>query len=230
MRLTLKIGALAIGLLAATAAFPAQAHGSVPAGLGHYEGAGSIVASPGSIGTPGTAGTPPTLVDNGAVVCRDTNGDGAPDHGRGGACLRFADIPASRDSIYVHDDAVADSQLAFQVCIDNNGDGICGGAGGRDSAGDKCGVDTIFFSHAFDGSNHNPLWLPRESIEQTYWECNPAGGFPGYVVILCAGVHNGMSGLHDHQATTGTVKPVAGGTGFGDFCGAPTAAKAYEVV
>jgi hypothetical protein len=234
----LAVTGLAIGLFVS---------GMALAGLtkvGAYEGAGVIVTNAGGNGLAAT------ILDNGAVVC-----DGVPDgngvyHGHGGACIPFGtlgmtttiigydtngdpiygDVP--NDSIYVHDDSVADDKIAFQVCIDNDGDGICGGSGGSagdPGAGRECG-DIIVFSHStFGGANYNPLWVGGM---ESHWQSCGGQGFPGYIVITCAGAHinAGDNSSHAHQATTGSVSGVlTGGTPSGDFCGAPTAAKAYIV-
>lgn len=142
----------------------------------------------------------PPRVDSGVVVC--SHGSQA---GVGGACVPFG---AATDSILVQDD-VSGTAMAFQVCIDNDGDGVCTSPDFK-----PCG-DDVFFSHG-DGKFFNPLGpLP------TSFRGGCAGGsFPGYVVFLCEGVHaDAASGAHVHPATTGSVTGTRGGTGFGDFCG-----------
>lgn len=182
-------------------------------GAGTYVGAGSVVVSENT-----GSGLPPTLLDNGAVVCHDANGDGSPESGEGGLCIPFADL--NGDGILVKDESLG-LRVAFQVCIDNNGDGVCGG-NGQEGFSEPCG-DAIFFSHESRTNGfHNPLWVPLQGF-------NPGcdvGQFPGYIVIVCAGAHQ----THSHQVTQGTITSVPSGTGFGDFCGAPTAAKAYTIV
>lgn len=55
---------------------------------------------------------------------------------------------------------------------------------------------------------------------------------PGYVVLTCAGphAHAFAPSAHEHVAVEGWVSgALPGGTPSGDFCGAPTAVKAYVV-
>lgn len=200
--------ALGLGLLVALAA---------PALAGNYLGGGNFVAKDATLGT---------LVDNGGVVCRGMDGSGV-----GGGCLPF---PAGgrRGGFVKVQDEQAGLRVAFQVCIDNNGDGICGGP----QTNPIC-QDQAFFSHADGGRFFNPLGpLPTASLR----ECPNA--FQGYVVFLCQGTHNDAgAGPHQHLATTGTITPAQDGFGYGDFCGGgggsvgapatvPTVAKAYTVI
>lgn len=190
-----------------------------------YTGAGTVVTSL-DYGTGRV-----TALDNGAVVCRDANGDGFHESGQGGVCIPFGQLGG--DAVYVHDANIPDSQLSFQVCIDNNGDGICSGNGENGAYNPGVCADRIYFSHSSFGGNANPLYVNPVSTKNFHSTCN-RGGFPGYIVIVCAGVHNNRSGTapHLHEATTGTVTPafLGGNTGSGDYCGGLTAAKAYEVI
>lgn len=207
---------LLAGLVAATPPAP---------GTGHYDGPGVIVTSAGG------NGLAPTIVDNGAVVCRDTDGNGSPDHGQGGACIRFDELAG--DSVYVKDfDPAIGPDVVFQVCVDLDGDGVCGGK--QDPTGAGGCFDRIVFSHETNsGANHNPLWVDPAS-SQAMWNFCGQPGFPGYIVITCAGVHSHFDApgtTHTHTVTEGLAIGVfTGGTPSGDFCGAPTAAKAYLVV
>jgi hypothetical protein len=213
-----------LALVALGLAFLVGAHAGSPdgaAGGWGYDGAGAIVVSSPAASPLGG----PTLVDNGAVVC-----DTATGRGVGGTCVPFGAGPAS---IVVHDEGVPDSELAFQVCIDNDGDGICGGAS-TDPTG-QCG-DDVFFSHGGrndTGGGH--FFNPLGPLPNTFRTGCPGGPWQGYVVILCAGVHStqdaaGGAEAHEHHATRGTVGFAAAGTGFGDFCGGTFAAKAYRAV
>lgn len=204
---TIIIGLLAITLAAAPA-------------LADYTSGGTFVVK-----------TPlGTLADNGGVVCDGANGDGI-----GGGCLAFplpgADGTVDAVFIGVRDNA-ADKAVAFQVCIDNNGDGICGGP----QTNERC-RDQIFFSHSDGGRFFNALGpLPPAFLRG----CEDNGGFPGYVVLLCTGVHDDAeTGPHEHTLTSGTIAFTPKGSGYGDFCGGggeggdngfrEAAAKAYVV-
>ena len=171
-----------------------------------YTGAGITVVKE-------APGAEPTI-DNGGVVCDASTGDGV-----GGACVDFGGGVSVVDGL-------GGEEVAFQVCIDNNGDGICAG-GGRDGAVNPCG-DLQFFSHSDDGRFFNPLG-PLPSSFKT--GC-PGGAWNGYIVFLCEGVHNDGHALHVHPATSGTVTTATTGEGFGDFCGGgvDAAPKRYEVV
>jgi hypothetical protein len=155
------------------------------------------------------ASGPPTI-DDGVVIC--TSGGGV-----GGACVPFG----TGDSIAVLDDA-AGPDVAFQVCIDNNGDSVCTFQPGST---EPCG-DDVFFSHDDFNNFYNPLGrLP------TSFRPGCPGGFPGYVVFLCEGVHTPKGGgaPHVHPATAGSTTLTTGGTGFGNFCGGPAVVKRYQV-
>lgn len=167
-----------------------------------------------------------TIVDNGGAVCKGLTGDGY-----GGGCLPFPQ-EGTREGAFigVRDDA-AGKAVAFQVCIDNNGDGVCGG---QFSPDEKC-RDQIFFSHSDGGRFFNPLGpLPTRGL---------AGcpTFQGYVVLLCTGAHDDRElGTHSHTLTSGVIQFAPFGSGYGDFCGGGgaggepglvnAAAKAYEVI
>lgn len=164
-----------------------------------------------------------TLVDDGGVICQGSAGDGI-----GGGCLPFP-TDGQEGFVGVLDDA-AGKAVAFQVCIDNDGDGICGGPGRADGT---C-ADDISFSHTDDGRFFNALGpLPTSFLRG----CR--GGFPGYVVLLCAGAHEVEGSAHSHAVTQGKIALRPTGSGFGDFCGGGgsggaagpnVAAKAYRVV
>jgi hypothetical protein len=176
-----------------------------------YTGAGTVVVA--GSGQPGTPGQ--TFLDNGAVVCAT---------GTGGVCIPWEALGG--DSVKVVDDAVGDN-VAFQVCIDNDGDSFCTG----DGQPRECS-DLILFSHVTgSNANHNPLFV-NPPFARGYWEQCGQDGFPGYVVITCAGAHantaTGFGATHPHQAVKGTVGGVVtGGTPSGDFCGGQLASKAY---
>lgn len=191
--------------------------------------AGVSLAAPGSAAPPWTpeaqytlAGTvvvkqanEAPIADEGVLVCRPGQGMGV-----GGGCISFGAGPGF-DSVRVVD-AQNDHQVAFQVCIDNNGDGVCVSPDNGPCA------DQVFFSHADDGAIFNPLGpLPTRHSQ----EC-PGGVWDGYVVFLCNGVHD-AGRAHTHPATTGSIMLSGDGSGFGNFCGGtpvePTR-KRYAVV
>ena len=170
-----------------------------------------------------------TIVDNGGVVCQGTNGDGV-----GGGCLPFPDASSGREGGFVRvADGSAGHEVAFQVCIDNNGDGICGGPQTEGPCRDQ-----IFFSHDDQGRFFNPLGpLPTSRLR----ECTQNGGHNGYVVLLCQGAHEVNGSSHTHSLSSGSIGLADLGEGYGDFCGGgfgggtPTgfvnaAAKAYQVI
>lgn len=147
--------------------------------------------------------------DSGTLVCEPGTGIGT-----GGACLDFA--PGGFVEVL---DTVNGHHVAFQVCLDTNGDGVC-----VDNPKDQSPCrDRMFFSHDDAGIFHNPLGpLP------TSMPCGPTpAGWNGYVVFLCEGVHvtaNGTSSggtPHTHETTVANVSvtgPMAP-SGYGDFCG-----------
>lgn len=164
----------------------------------YIAGATAVVKEPGSA----------PILDQGGAICDDTGPS------LGGACITFGPY----DSVLVGDGA-AGAAVAFQVCIDNNGDGVCGGPQGGGAAG-RC-FDQIFFSHDDAGRFFNPLGpLPNSFLPG----CGSGAPFAGYVVFLCEGVHGGAGSdgsattPHTHGVTTGSVTGVHGGSGFGDFC------------
>lgn len=196
---------------------PAEHHGG-------YVGPGTLVAAF-SAASPGAEASA-TFVDNGAVVCEDTDGDGTYDKGNGGLCIHFWEMRG--DSILV-EDALAYRDVAFQVCVDANGDGICGSSAFSDPLGLSGCRDALVFSHnGFNGGFDNPMYLPS-FLEQAYWQCGGLG-FPGYIVIICAGAHQtfGDPDGHTHTVAFGQVYSTYEGTWpKGDYCGAPTDAKKY---
>ena len=147
--------------------------------------------------------------DEGVLVCSATGGMGV-----GGGCVSFGTIPQS-SSVAVQDN-VSGNEVAFQVCIDNNGDGRCV------SPDEGPCADEIFFSHNDEGQFFNPLGpLPTRPKDGC-----PGGVWNGYVVFLCNGVHGGgaVSGTgspdHSHPATQGHIIQLdTPGSGFGNFCG-----------
>jgi hypothetical protein len=166
-------------------------------------------------------GLPTDTKDRGSVIC---NSDGAS---IGGGCIPFN--PLVGDSIRVDDD-LAGTAVAFQVCIDNNGDGLCGGQ--REGPGAFC-ADQLYYSHGDAGTFDNPLG----PLPMTFRPGCP-GGFAGYVVFVCVGIH-AVEGHppHQHIAPKGMITLTTGGTGVigdksvGDFCGGTveTPPKPYTV-
>lgn len=150
-------------------------------------------------GTTVVKGASSTLLDEGAVVCNGETGEG-------GACIPFSD---GGSSIHVVDDTLGED-VAFQVCIDNDGNRACGG----DPFIGGC-ADTIVFSHDDDGSFANPLAV------STGFTPGCPGGYPGWVVFICDGVHD-AGGAHTHVPTHGTIETSTDpGEAGGDFCGGP---------
>lgn len=151
-----------------------------------------------------------TRADDGAAICSTTGA------GIGGGCLPFGG-PGAAVKVT---DAASGANVAFQVCIDNNGDGVCSDFGQKpDGAG--C-LDQVYFSHSDDGRFFNPLGpLPTSRAPG----CSTAGGWNGYIVFVCEGVHvaaNGSAGggePHVHPATAGSISSASEGTGYGNFCG-----------
>lgn len=146
-----------------------------------------------------------TVIDNGAAVCRPGG------ESTGGVCLPFG---GDRDRYVGITDDTSGPDVAFQVCIDNNGDGVCGGEAG--AGGLRCGDDQ-FFSHREDGSFANPIGPLPVSFRKG---CE-GGGYAGYIIFLCTGVHsNDVDGPHQHTADAGTARVRSGqGDQFGSFCG-----------
>lgn len=140
-----------------------------------------------------------STVDEGYVVCDDGSGTGA-----GGFCVPFG----GGDAVWI-DDEVAGEDVAFQVCVDNSGDGICTSPDSGPCA------DTVVFSHDDDGTFYNPVGpVPTGFVPG----CG-AGAYEGYVVFLCEGFHAVGTSVHTHPATTGTGGVTSGGEGTGEFCG-----------
>lgn len=171
-----------------------------------YTGSGTVVVK--------RAGAPP-IADEGALVCNASNATGI-----GGGCVSFGpgiDVGAVRV-----DDMTSGTEVAFQVCIDNNGDGRCVSPDSGSCA------DQIFFSHDDRGNFFNPLGpLPVQHKQGC-----PGGLWDGYIVFLCTGAHD-AAGVHSHPATAGSITLAASGTGFGTFCGGPPSDptnKPYVVV
>jgi hypothetical protein len=138
--------------------------------------------------------------DDGTVVCN--NGDNV---GVGGFCTSFG----GGDAMSVHDDA-AGEDVAFQVCIDNSGDGVCTSPDNSWNCPDQ-----VFFSHDDAGNFYHPLG----PIPTGFLPGCGAGAWQGYVVFLCEGTHVNGASAHTHTATTGTGRVTTGGEGNGNFCG-----------
>lgn len=182
--------------LAAALATALLAFGTVPgaeAAGGRYVSAGVAVAR-------ADGNTP---VDNGAVVCDDGNGLGV-----GGVCLPFG----NGDAISVVDDVLGDA-VAFQACVDNNGDSVC-----TPNDPDPNCADDVVFSHDDDGSFYNPVG----PVPTGFRPGCPGGAWNGYVVYLCDGAHAVSADVHAHPATTGTAAVTSGAEGVGEFCGGPS--------
>jgi hypothetical protein len=191
MRRSVLVRSLAVAaLLLAPVATSSAGAGPTTA---RYAGAGvAVVRADGS-----------TPVDNGFVAC--DSGDGV---GSGGACLPFG----GGDGVHVVDD-VRGEDVAFQVCVDNDGDGLCTSG----NAAATCG-DDIVFSHDDAGNFFNPVG----PVPAGFRSGCPGGPWRGYVVFLCEGVHATAANpqaAHAHPATTGTVAVTAGAEGVGTFCG-----------
>lgn len=141
-----------------------------------------------------------TAADSGFVECST-----APAPSTGGACIPWT---AGGNAIKVVDQ-VNGTAVAFQVCVDNDGNQQCGGTptiAGCD--------DDVVYSHFDNGSFSNPLAAP------TSFRTGCPGGYRGWVVILCQGAH-ASGGAHTHEVTEGTVTSVTGGGPSGEFCGPP---------
>ena len=174
----------------ASLAVPGTAAQSAPSAT--YLAGGTVVAK--------EQGRPPAA-DEGAVVCLplDVTGNNL---GAGGGCVAFGKSVRVTDVRY-------GTAVPFQVCVDNDGDGVCTSPDFGSCA------DQVFFSHDDNGANHNPLGpLPGGFAPGC-----PGGAWHGYVVYLCNGVHT-AGGAHAHPATAGTIESLAvPGTGYGTFCG-----------
>lgn len=194
----MRISTIAAVLAVALAAFGAMP-GAQAGPSARYVSAGVAVAR----------GNGTTVVDNGAVVCDDGNGVGV-----GGVCMPFS---AGDDAVSVADDEMGEN-LAFQVCVDNNGDGFC-----TTNDPDPYCADDMYFSHDDAGNVFNPVGPVRTGFRPG---C-PGGAFDGYVVFLCDGVHAVATKPHVHPATTGIATVTTGGEGLGNFCGNPFVSKQY---
>jgi hypothetical protein len=158
-----------------------------------YEGSGTTVVR--------VAGV--TLVDEGSMSCSATTGAGS-----GGSCLRFDPTnPAPAVSINDADPTIG-THVAFQACVDNNGDGFC-----TSPPEDGPCPDDIVFSHSDGGGFSNPL-----TVQKGFRPGCPGGPYPGYIVFICAGTHVDGS-AHTHRATNGLALLVTGGGPSGNFCG-----------
>lgn len=189
------VASASASLLTALAFVPTASYGNAT-----YLGAGTVVYK--------QSGEQPAA-DEGVVLCSPHMGIGV-----GGGC-----IPFSRMQPFVLvQDVVMGTEVAFQVCIDNNGDGFCSSAVPTDPNADKRCIDWLFFSHHDDGAFHNPLGpLPTDRAGCPGAE---GRGFDGWVVFLCQGVHEPQGATpHSHEATTGMIRPSPTGSGFGNFCG-----------
>lgn len=217
--------------LALATAVPAAAQTSFSPEF-EYDGAGTIVTGLDD------SGEASTVADNGGVVCEDVDGDNDPDRGYGGTCIPFSAIthteeePEPAKGIHVTDDEVADEDIAFQVCVDMTGSGTCG----SEPVSDFC-QDIILYSHdTVTGENFNPLFVEAETLEFVWKECQSLeeidGGFPGFIVITCAGLHahsddqqpEAVLQTHGHGVTNGTAQVVETDNdpdNRGDYCGAP---------
>jgi hypothetical protein len=177
--------AACVSLLPATT--PAS---SATPGARYVAGGTAVVREPGQ-----------AVVDDGSVIC-DT-GDGA---GAGGLCLPFG----GGDSVEILDE-VAGQEVAFQVCVDNNGDGLC-----TSPDNNPLCPDQIAFSHDDAGNFFNPVG----PVPAGFLPGCPGGPWRGYVVFICNGVHAVGTASHSHPATSGTGRVAPGsGEGLGTFCG-----------
>ena len=181
--LAFAVGALVV--LAPTSS-PAPAYAADPA---RYVSGGTVAARVNGGAT----------VDEGYVVCDDGSGTGA-----GGFCVPFG----GGDAVWI-DDESAGENVAFQVCVDNSGDGVCTSPDSGPCA------DSVVFSHADDGSFFNPVG----PVPTGFAPGCGAGAYQGYVVFLCEGLHVFGASAHTHPATTGTGGVTTGGEGSGNFCG-----------
>jgi hypothetical protein len=161
-------------------------------------------------------------VDRGVVVCNVETGAGI-----GGGCLPFS--PANQfievlDVLQTLDPAGNNGHnVAFQVCIDVDGDNRCV-SGGDPQPTTPC-PDIVFFSHNDAGMFFNPLGPLPQTWPIGCPVPNTGRNWIGYVVFLCEGAHvaDAHTGIpHTHPTTAGTIKGTTNGPysgGFGDFCG-----------
>ncbi len=175
---------------------------TLPALASNYVGGATFVARDDGAGQ---------LLDAGGMMCYEDTGDGV-----GGACIAWDDLAPGQEYAAIND-VMTGTNVAFQVCVDNNGDGLCGDTpstvGKAGSIFDAC-RDTILFSHDDNGTFYNPLGpLPLDFTQGC------AGGFPGWILFLCEGAHDDGSSTHTHSVTSGTFTPSTTGSGKGTFCG-----------
>jgi hypothetical protein len=159
----------------------------------------------------------PLVVDDGVLHCNKSST--APSVG--GGCVAFSPVFMDNPAVLVVDDAHG-TDVAFQVCLDNDGNGLCTFEPGAPAC-----ADDIVFSHHDWGFFSNPLRVPSG-----FRPGCPGGAWNGYLVFLCEGVHAAGTGgtAHTHAVTTGSMSVVPGGMSSGDFCGAPEPqGKAYTV-
>ncbi|HVF06310.1 MAG TPA: hypothetical protein VNA20_15820 [Frankiaceae bacterium] len=176
-------------LAAALVLTPGATADATPGDSGRYVSGGTVVARANG----------QTLADEGSVVCDHADGVGA-----GGLCLAFG----GGNAVHLVDKAAGEN-VAFQVCIDNSGDGVCTSPDFGPCA------DVTFFSHDDNGTFYNPVGpMPTD------FTSGCAGGpWKGYVVFLCEGAHTVGTDNHAHAASTGTAVVTSGGEGQGTFCG-----------
>ncbi|HEX9697238.1 MAG TPA: hypothetical protein VGB64_13110 [Actinomycetota bacterium] len=192
-------------LLVLAATLTVVATGVFQASAGIYVGGATVVYK--------EAGNQ-TAVDEGAAACLVGTGTGI-----GGGCLPFGAGTAVEVIDALGIPTGTEHEVAFQVCIDNNADLKCTSGGASQTL--PC-HDEVFFSHSDDGLFFNPLGpLPGARSPGC-----PTGGWNGYVVFICQGVHTGQGPFpgtsgspHAHPSTLGTIELTTGGSGFGDFCG-----------
>lgn len=195
-------------VLCAVAMFSLWGLASAPHGVADtYTGGATFVARDGTGGT---------IADAGGVVCDGSGGGNSV----GGACIPWS---AGGTAISVVDDEPSiGTDVAFQVCVDHDGNRQCGGSptvGGCD--------DALVFSHFDDGTFSNPLAVPSPGFKS-----GCPGGFPGWVVFICEGAHNVGVDAHEHAATSGTITSVSTtGGASGQFCNNPPfqPGKAYRL-
>ncbi len=140
------------------------------------------------------------LVDIGTTVCRL-----ATNSGTGGACVPFGAGNAVKVT-----DVSAGLTVAYQACVDNDGNGKCGGT----PIIQGCS-DLVFYSHDDSGAFFNPLG----PLPTGFRSGCPGGRFRGYVIFVCQGVHVDGISPHTHLVKSGTATLTTNGTGYGNFCG-----------
>ena len=189
---------------------------------------------------------PSSLGGSGHVMCADLDGDGVHDRFSGGACVRFDQMPADADGFEVRvttragwtggivpNPAVQPPTPRFLVCVDLNGDGVCGEPlPALGPANPRC-ADRLFSNvvESPDGTGEkalNPLPVPRRLVESELSPmCARHGGFPGYIVIVqgaCSGV-----GACD-VPVAGEILPVTGSGETGDDGSRPPGSAGKHIV